>query len=79
MRQANIQQELERYVGEGAQFRAEQQCAIQAVMNGNSPIFVVMATSAGKSMIFMLLAFSSQGGSTIVIVLLMSLQSDLKQ
>jgi hypothetical protein len=79
MRQANIQQELERYVRVGARFRAEQQRAIQAVMDGSSPVFVVMATSAGKSMIFMLPAFCSQGGTTIVVVPLTSLQSDLKR
>jgi superfamily II DNA helicase RecQ len=79
MRQANIQHELERYIGEGARFRAEQQRAIQAVISGSSPVFVVMATSAGKSMIFMLPAFCSQGGTTIVVVPLTSLQSDLKR
>lgn len=79
LREVNIQRELERYVKEGAQFRDEQQRAIQAVMNGSSPIFVVMATSAGKSMIFMLPAFCGQGGTTIVIVPLTSLQSDLKR
>jgi superfamily II DNA helicase RecQ len=52
---------------------------MQAVMNGRSPIFVVMATSAGKSMIFMLPAFCSPGGTTIVVVLLTSLQGDLKR
>ena len=57
----------------GAYFRAEQQRAIQAVMNRSSPIFVVMGTSAGKSMVFMLPAFCSQGGTTIVVVPLTSL------
>jgi superfamily II DNA or RNA helicase len=79
MKQANIQHELERYMTKGAHFRAEQQRAIQAVMNGSSPIFVVMGTSAGKSMVFMLPAFCSQGGTTIVVVPLTSLQGDLKR
>jgi superfamily II DNA helicase RecQ len=79
MRDANIQHELEKYIGQGAQFRAEQKQAITAVMSGKSPVFVVMATSAGKSMVFMLPAFYAQGGTTVVVVPLTSLQGDLKR
>jgi superfamily II DNA helicase RecQ len=48
-------------------------------MSGRSPIFVVMGTSAGKSMIFMLPAFCSPGGTTVVVVPLTLLQGDLKR
>jgi superfamily II DNA helicase RecQ len=78
MRDTNIQRELHTYMGQQAQFRGEQKQAIQAVMNGISPMLVVMGTGAGKSLIFMLPAFCSHGGTSIVVVPLVSLQDDLK-
>jgi superfamily II DNA helicase RecQ len=42
-------------------------------------MLVVIGTEAGKSLIFMLLAFCSHRGTTIVVVLLVALQGNLKR
>jgi superfamily II DNA helicase RecQ len=65
-------------MGKGTQFRGEQKRAITAIMQGKSPILIVMATGSGKSLLFMLPAFCVQGGTSIVVVPLQSLQTDLK-
>ena len=66
-------------MGEEAQFRGLQEKAIHAIMTGQSPIVSVMATSEGKSMLFMLPAYCMGGGTTVVIVPLCSLQDDLER
>jgi superfamily II DNA helicase RecQ len=38
-----------------------------------------MPTSRGKSLLFMLPAFAEQGGTTVVIVLLIALRGDIKR
>ena len=75
----DMQRELQAYIGEYVRFRGEQERAIQAVMQGRSPILVIMGTGAGKSLVFMLPAFCSSGGTSIVVVPLVSLQGDLKR
>jgi len=52
---------------------------MNAIMTGKSPILVVMGTGAGKSLLFMLPAYCVSGGTTIVVVPLVSLQGDLKR
>jgi superfamily II DNA helicase RecQ len=47
-------------------------------MSGQSPVIYVMGTSSGKSLLFMLPAFSSSG-TTIVIVLIIALREDMKR
>ncbi|KFZ22817.1 hypothetical protein V502_02704, partial [Pseudogymnoascus sp. VKM F-4520 (FW-2644)] len=78
MQQVNVQQEFEAYMGEGSQFRGQQKRAITAIFQGKSPMLVVMGTGSGKSLLFMLPAFCIQGGTTIVVVPLQSLQTDMK-
>jgi primosomal protein N' len=78
MQRVNVQQEFEAYMGEGSQFRGEQKKAITAIFQGSSPMLVVMGTGSGKSLLFMLPAFCIQGGTTIVVVPLQSLQTDMK-
>lgn len=78
MQRVNVQQEFEAYMGEGSQFRGEQKKAITAIFQGRSPMLVVMGTGSGKSLLFMLPAFCIQGGTTIVVVPLQSLQTDMK-
>ena len=79
MRDTNIQRELQAYIGKNARFQGDQKHAIQSVINRISPILVVIGTRARKSLIFMLPAFCSHGGTTIVVVLLVALQGDLKR
>src|SRR5258706_2721059 len=78
MRSIDIQVALEQYMGSGRQFRSVQRPAVQAIMNGEGPILIVMGTGAGKSLMFMLPAFCSPEGTTIVVVPLTSLQQNLK-
>jgi len=78
MRNTEPQRALRAYMGDDGKFRGLQERAVQAVMNGCSPVLVVMGTGAGKSMVFMLPAFCGQGGTTIVVVPLTSLQDNLK-
>jgi hypothetical protein len=78
MERVNVQQQFEAYMGEGKQFRGEQKKAITAIFQGKSPMLVVMGTGTGKSLLFMLPAFCVPGGTTIVVVPLQSLQTDMK-
>ena len=51
--------------------------AIQAIIDGESPVVAVMPTGAGKSMLFMLPAWAEQGRTTIVVVPLVALWGDM--
>lgn len=74
----DMQQELQQFrQDQHAQFCSKQAEAIGAVMYSKSPILVVIGTGTGKSIIFMLLAYCRGSGTTIVIVLLISLQQDM--
>jgi superfamily II DNA/RNA helicase len=79
LRGVDIHRELEQMLGEGAQFRSEQEPALQAIMKNKSPILVIMGTGAGKSLLFMLPAHRISTGTTVVVVPLVSLQGNLDQ
>ena len=79
IRQANIHARLHIIFEERAEFQGQQQAGIQAIMQGHSPIMMIMRTGKGKSMLFMLPASSITKGTTIVIVPLVALQGDLQQ
>jgi superfamily II DNA helicase RecQ len=53
--------------------------AINAIIVGKSPIVAIMPTSRGKSLLFILLAFIEQSSTTIVVMLLIALRSNIKQ
>ncbi|OBT70931.1 hypothetical protein VF21_10100 [Pseudogymnoascus sp. 05NY08] len=73
----DIQQALEEMFGAGTQFRGLQKLALEAIMKHESPILVVMGTGVGKLMLFQIPAKSVSSGTTIVITLLVSLQSHM--
>ncbi|PKX88229.1 P-loop containing nucleoside triphosphate hydrolase protein [Aspergillus novofumigatus IBT 16806] len=50
---------------------------MQAIQRGESPVVAVMPTSRGKSMLFMVPAFTAPRGTTIVVVPLIALQADM--
>ena len=75
----NIHRKLKELMGENAEFRGLQEKAMHAIMTGQSPIVSIMATGEGKSMLFMLPAYCVHRGTTIVIILLCSLQEDLER
>jgi superfamily II DNA helicase RecQ len=66
-------------IGKAAEFRGVQKEAINAIVAGKSPVVAVMLTRAGKSILFMLLAWAEQGGTTVVVVLLIALRGDIMQ
>jgi superfamily II DNA helicase RecQ len=52
--------------------------AINAIIAGKSPIVAIIPIGRGKSLLFILLAFAKQGSTTVVVVLLIALRSDIK-
>lgn len=79
MRNVNIRAKLQALMGPEAEFRGKQESIIKKIMDGADPIIVILPTGAGKSLLFMFPAWCVQGGTTIVIVPLKSLQGDLKR
>ena len=70
---------MQQIIGKAAKFRSVQKEAINAIIASKSYVVAIMLTRAGKSMLFMLLAWAEQGGTTVVIVLLIALQGDIMQ
>jgi superfamily II DNA helicase RecQ len=60
-----------------AEFRGLQKSALEAIISSKSPILVIIGTGASKSLLFQLLARSQKLGTTVVIVLLKSLERSL--
>ncbi|KAH1734924.1 hypothetical protein KXV50_006305, partial [Aspergillus fumigatus] len=59
------------------QFQGVQDPAMRAIQQGESPVVAVMPTGRGKSMLFMVPAFTAPGGTTIVVVPLIALRADM--
>jgi superfamily II DNA helicase RecQ len=78
VRRMNVEEELQRMMGEGTKFRGVQKEAMEMIMRGESPVVVVMGTGGGKSLLFMLPAWCGRGGTSIVVVPLVALRQDLK-
>jgi superfamily II DNA helicase RecQ len=79
LRNMDSSKQLKRMMGNMAEFHGVQEAALEAITAGESPIVAVMPTGAGKSLLFMLPAFAEQGSTTIVVVPLIALRSDMKQ
>ena len=75
----NIYRKLKELMGEKAEFRRLQKKTIYAIITEQSPIVSIIATGEGKSLSFMLLAYCINGGTTVVIIPLCSLQEDLER
>jgi superfamily II DNA helicase RecQ len=52
--------------------------AINAIIAGKSPVIAIIPTGRGKSLLFILLAFAKQGSTTVIVVLLIALHSNIK-
>lgn len=52
---------------------------MQAIQQGESPVVAVMPMGGGKSILFIVPAFTAPGGTTIIIVPLVALQADIMQ
>ncbi|KAH2278073.1 hypothetical protein KXW02_007004 [Aspergillus fumigatus] len=59
------------------QFWGVQDPAMQAIQRGESPVVAVMPMGGGKSMLFMVPAFTAPGGTTIIMVPLVALRADM--
>ncbi|KAF4310443.1 Helicase [Botryosphaeria dothidea] len=66
-------------MGKEAEFRSIQEEAVTAIQAGVSPVVAVMPTGAGKSILFMLPAWTEPGGTTVVVVPLIALRADMKE
>ncbi|KAG6266915.1 hypothetical protein E4U47_005546 [Claviceps purpurea] len=77
LQQVNISGQLQQIMGRGTEFRGQQSSVIRAVIAGDTPIVQITSTGGGKSLSFMLPAYCSPHGTTIVIVPLVALQQDL--
>ncbi|KAK1613504.1 hypothetical protein BDP81DRAFT_513535 [Colletotrichum phormii] len=79
LQQADMAGRLRQMTGDdAATFRGNQAKVVGAIVNGHSPIIQVMGTGSGKSLSFMLSAFCSPDGVTVVITPLTALRTDLE-
>ncbi|KAL1844470.1 hypothetical protein VTK73DRAFT_2461 [Phialemonium thermophilum] len=69
--------QLKQMMGPGAEFRGMQEAVIRAVARGAWLIVQVTPTGGGKSLTFMLLAYCTLDGVTVVITPLVSLEDDM--
>ena len=77
MRGVDIRQGLKEMLGECSEFQGVQEATIQAIVDGESPVVVVMGTGGGKSLAFMLPAWLSEGGTSVVVVPLIALRRNM--
>lgn len=75
----NLLHLLRENFGESANFRGQQEPALNAIMTGESVVAYIARTGAGKSILFMLPACFPGYGQSIVIVPLAALRTDLLQ
>jgi len=77
LRQVDLDGQLRQMMGEGTAFRGIQEAVIRTIIRGESPVVQVTGTGGGKSLSFMLPAYCSPEGVTIVVVPLVALRDDL--
>lgn len=79
MRGVAIYELLTQLLGREAQFRGVQEASISATMGGASRVLAVMGTGSGKSLTFMLPAAWREARTTVVVVPMTALRSDLRR
>ena len=78
--QAAMEPEMQRMLGSSElRLRGVQAPALEAIQHGQSPVVAVMPTGGGKSLLFMLPAWISPRGVTVVVVPLIALRGDMLQ
>lgn len=78
-RKTDLSVALREMLGPNASFRGSQFEGLKTIVSGEPRVVMVMRTGGGKSLMFMLPAFCSIGGVTVVVVPLISLRSDLER
>jgi superfamily II DNA helicase RecQ len=73
----DIRGQLKQLMGPAAEFRGLQEPVIRAVARGEWPVVQVTPTGGGKSLTFMLPAYCTPDGVTVVITPLVSLENDM--
>ncbi|KAF4472340.1 ATP-dependent DNA helicase Q1 [Fusarium albosuccineum] len=69
--------QLKQMMGPAAEFRGLQEPVVRAVARGEWPIVQITPTGGGKSLTFMLPAYCTPDGVTVVITPLVSLENDM--
>jgi len=77
LQQMDIVGKLKEMLGVEAEFQGCQQAVIQSIMQGENCVTQVMGTREGKSLSFMLPAWCSFSGVSIVVVPLIALHTDM--
>lgn len=72
-----LQPALQQMLGPTVEFQGAQKETLEAIVQGKSPVISVMATGSGKSLLFMLPAWAQPGGTSVVVVPLIALRSDM--
>lgn len=65
-------------MGAGVKFRGQQEKVINGIMQGRPTVLQIAGTGKGKSLSFILPAFCTLEGVTVVIMLLIALNDDLQ-
>ena len=79
LKRADLRTALKQIAGPQAEFGGVQREGLTAIVQGRSPILIVMGTGGGKSLFFMIPASIGSDGVTVVVVALISLRQDLRR
>ncbi|RKL22022.1 hypothetical protein BFJ72_g14786 [Fusarium proliferatum] len=79
LHRADMRGQLKQMMGESAEFRGLQEAVIRTVVRGDGPIVQITPTGGGKSLTFMLPAFCTPDGMTIVVTPLVALENDMEE
>ena len=75
-----MQEALEGFLGKGSKFRSkEQRFGLRVVLEGESPLVVILPTGGGKSLLFMLPAWLEGARTTIVVSPFVALANDTER
>jgi superfamily II DNA helicase RecQ len=78
--ETEMQEALNVFLGAGAQYRSkEQRLGLKAVLDGESPLVVILPTGGGKSLLFMLPAWLEGARTTVVISPFVALANDTEK
>src|SRR5579859_5374457 len=78
--ESEMQEALKGFLGKSSKFRSkEQRVRLRAVLEGESPLVVILPTGGGKSLLFMLPAWLEGARTTIVVSPFVALANDTER